>query len=156
MQFSWAKTLTKIKYVLGFNHETCEKNYFYQPNDTCVCSICKKICETHHIKLCDCRTKSIKNYSKNSITFINTFLFAFICIFFPTFPDFLSSLSLMWCVILLMSLQSRKMLNAFPLTYLDKITLPECSEEVALVHYEVWSASIWQALKCGAGGEWRR
>ena len=23
-------------------------------------------------------------------------------------------------------------------------------------HYENWSGSIWRALKCGAGGEWRR
>ena len=23
-------------------------------------------------------------------------------------------------------------------------------------HYENWSGSIWGALKCGAGGEWRK
>ena len=39
-------TITRLA-VHGFHLKICDNNYFHQPNDTCMCSICKELCDRY-------------------------------------------------------------------------------------------------------------
>ena len=56
-------TITRLA-VHGFHHKIFDNNYFHQPNDTCVCSMCKLPYDRYLLIVYNCKTKSVINYSE--------------------------------------------------------------------------------------------
>lgn len=67
----WTKENQDLRNVLtrlaihGFHFKICENRKFHEPNNECICVLCKKHCEKYHLSFCGKRVRSIVDYSKD-------------------------------------------------------------------------------------------
>lgn len=69
---TWTKENFELRHVItrmgvhGFHHLICKNTTYHEPNATCECKLCHRICERYHIELCSKRTKSISEYANHN------------------------------------------------------------------------------------------
>lgn len=51
-------TLTRFA-VHGFHYKLCCKKHFHEPDETCICELCERLCDRYHAKACEKRLSSL-------------------------------------------------------------------------------------------------